>query len=165
MSLPFFSLQSFLITLADARRKIINVQINRHINRQIQPGFTHGGARPHFVTGCIRPRFLGRYLVQKNFPLCSPSHRNLDLQRPRLRLGCRSTGFYEIMKHPFFKGIDWESFGKYVSSRSETPPSPRRLTYFLGKRARVINLPSIFQRKACNGAKSSQGSTIHMRKQ
>ncbi|KAH7952197.1 hypothetical protein HPB52_019966 [Rhipicephalus sanguineus] len=34
----------------------------------------------------------------------------LLVERPRLRLGCRSTGFYEVMKHPFFHHVDWDSF-------------------------------------------------------
>ncbi|XP_054926792.1 uncharacterized protein [Dermacentor andersoni] len=34
----------------------------------------------------------------------------LLVERPRLRLGCRSTGFYEVMKHPFFRHVDWDSF-------------------------------------------------------
>ncbi|XP_040074223.1 protein kinase C iota type-like [Ixodes scapularis] len=61
------------------------------------------------------------YQYAEVIPIVLPKHMapaaksliaGLLVERPRLRLGCRSTGFYEIMKHPYFKGVDWESFSK-----------------------------------------------------
>ncbi|XP_075550252.1 protein kinase C iota type-like [Dermacentor variabilis] len=52
----------------------------------------------------------------------------LLVERPRLRLGCRSTGFYEVMKHPFFRHVDWDSFTRFyngdILSQSERPLQP-----------------------------------------
>ncbi|KAL3243350.1 hypothetical protein MRX96_020611 [Rhipicephalus microplus] len=46
----------------------------------------------------------------------------LLVERPRLRLGCRSTGFYEIMKHPFFHHVDWDSFTRVKNVTTRNAP-------------------------------------------
>ncbi|XP_049271987.1 serine/threonine-protein kinase Sgk1-like [Rhipicephalus sanguineus] len=46
----------------------------------------------------------------------------LLVERPRLRLGCRSTGFYEVMKHPFFHHVDWDSFTRAKSVTTRNAP-------------------------------------------
>ncbi|XP_070393158.1 beta-adrenergic receptor kinase 1-like isoform X1 [Dermacentor albipictus] len=50
----------------------------------------------------------------------------LLVERPRLRLGCRSTGFYEVMKHPFFRHIDWDSFTRVILTQVPTLQLPRQ---------------------------------------
>lgn len=46
----------------------------------------------------------------------------LLVERPCLRLGCRSTGFYEVMKHPFFHKVDWESFARKKGATHQNLP-------------------------------------------
>ncbi|XP_064490326.1 protein kinase C-like 3 [Ornithodoros turicata] len=74
------------------------------------------------------------YQYAEVVPIILPTHlhdtaksliSDLLVERPRLRIGCRSTGFFELMKHPYFKGVDWEAFGKKKKLTTRNAPRGR----------------------------------------